>query len=129
LSGSRCDAAASWATPALLTRSHQRSDRSHRFSRIGIVPTQRYDWRCISVHVVSLHSINDREIANKYASHFDAVLRHVKEALSRALTEMLQPAQKWPEVRCAAMPTEESETLSLARRGEACELPGATYWD
>jgi hypothetical protein len=50
----------------------------------------------VSVHVQSLYSIEDQEIARKYAAHFDAAFECIDAALEHDLRFYLQIAQQYP---------------------------------
>jgi hypothetical protein len=52
----------------------------------------------VSVHVQSLYSIEDREIAYRYAAHFDAAIECIDAALEHDHSKYFCAVQQWPDV-------------------------------
>jgi hypothetical protein len=76
----------------------------------------------ISVHVQSLYSIEDQEIARKYAVHFDAAIECIDAAMESDLRAYLQAGYQYPAVFKAVM-----EEGSTERVGEFSVTGGQTY--
>lgn len=64
-----------------------------------------------SVHVMALQLLQNRSIAEQYASHFDAALMCINEGLVRDLGDVMEAAVKWPEVQRAATKNRTSERI------------------
>ncbi len=79
----------------------------------------------VSVHVKSLYSIEDRQIPEQYAVHFDAVISAIYAAMRRDLGMYFQAGQQWIGVlKSTAQSSHETGEFTVGP-GEQCAVPNS----
>jgi hypothetical protein len=77
----------------------------------------------VSVHIQSLYSIEDQEIARRYSAHFDAAIEAIEAILERELKGYFHAGQQWPDAYQSTAREGPQETVGEFRLSE-----GAKYF-